>query len=175
MTTVLSRNRPMCIDCGQVEVNIPTSDRSPDFCSALSFLPARFRPEIGGLFLFTDVDLDSWHALLQPGGPFSLRLSLCVVRSTPGQKTSADFKWGFIFRIKTLALFLFFLRSAVYRPQNPFVLNRMFSITSLFFEYGLYILSTLSWLYFVCIELTTLSWIYQALQRITSRATWGIK
>lgn len=49
----------MCIDCGQVEVNIPTSDRSPDFCSALSFLPARFRPEIGGLFLFTDVDLDS--------------------------------------------------------------------------------------------------------------------
>lgn len=68
----------MCIDCGQVEVNIPTSDRSPDFCSALSFLPARFRPEIGGLFLFTDVDLDSWHALLQPGGPFlSPSLAVC--------------------------------------------------------------------------------------------------
>lgn len=48
--------------------------------------------------------------------PFSLRLSLCVVRSTPGQKTTADFKWGFIFRIKTLALFFFFLQSAVYRP-----------------------------------------------------------
>lgn len=59
MTTVLSRKRPMCIDCGEVEVNIPTSDRSPVFCSALSCLPARFRQEIGGLFLFTDVDLDS--------------------------------------------------------------------------------------------------------------------
>lgn len=161
----------MCIDCGQVEVNIPTSDRSPVFCSALSCLPARFRQRQGVYFcLQTWIQIvDMLYSSLEV--PFSLRLSLCVVRSTPGQKTSADFKWGFIFRIKTLTLFLFFLRSAVYRPQNPFVLNHMFSITSLFFEYGLYILSTLSWLYFVCIELTTLSWIYQALQRITSRAT----
>lgn len=170
MTTVLSRNRPMCIDCGQVEVNIPTSDRSPDFCSALSFLLRDSVRRQGVYFcLQTWIQIvDMLYSSLEV--PFSLRLSLCV-RSTPGQKTTADFKWGFIFRIKTLALFLFFLRSAVYRPQNPFVLNRMFSITSLFFEYGLYILSTLSWLYFVCIELTTLSWIYQALQRITSSAT----
>lgn len=142
-----------CVLTAQVEVNIPTIDRSPGFCSALSFLPTRFHREIGGLFLFTDVDLDSWHALLQPGGPFlSLLLSsLCVVRSMPGQKTSADFKWGFIFRIKTLSLF------CSLQASNPFVLSCMFSKPFFFFEFGLNILSTLSWLYFVYIELTTIS------------------
>lgn len=161
----------MCIDCGQVEVNI-----LHQIGLRFSVQPCHASPRDSvrrqGVYfcLQTWIQIvDMLYSSLEV--PFSLRLSLCVVRSTPGQKTSADFKWGFIFRIKTLALFLFFLRSAVYRPQNPFVLNRMFSITSLFFEYGLYILSTLSWLYFVCIELTTLSWIYQALQRITSRAT----
>lgn len=140
----------MCIDCGQEEVNIPTIDRCPDFCSALSVLPARFLREIGGLFLFTELTCftPAWR---------SLSLSVSRSRSTPGQKRHPWILNGGLFL--GLKLSPFFLLSSICSLQasNPFVLNRMFSKTSLFFEYGLNILSTLSWLYFVYVELTTIS------------------
>lgn len=89
--------------------------------------------------------------------PFSLCLSLVFVRSTPGQKRHPWILNGGLFL--GLKLSPFFLLSLICSLQasNPFVLNRMFSKTSLFFEYGLNILSTLSWLYFVYVELTTIS------------------
>lgn len=143
----------MCIDCGQEEVNIPTIDRCPDFCSALSVLPARFLLEIGGFIFVYRVDM--LYSGLEV--PFSLCLSLVFVRSTPGQKRHPWILNGGLFL--GLKLSPFFLLSSICSLQasNPFVLNRMFSKTSLFFEYGLNILSTLSWLYFVYVKLTTIS------------------